>query len=221
MIAGIEPFSESTIEDKTLTTEERLQLDRQNSRLISEYKAKQINLESKKHWDLFYKRNKVNFFKDRHWTIREFHDILGVPIKEKGNLLEIGCGVGNFIYPLIEENLNIFIHACDISPRAIEFVKLHPMYSESRINAFQTDIINEDILKKIATETIDIISLIFVLSSIDPTDYRIVIRTLKSLLKPGGYVLFRDYGLYDMAQLRFKPGHKISENFYMRQDGTR
>jgi hypothetical protein len=24
-----------------------------------------------------------------------------------------------------------------------------------------------------------------------------------------------------MTQLRFKPGHKISENFYMRQDGTR
>lgn len=142
---------------------------------------------------------------------------------ERKHLLEVGCGVGNLIFPLIEEqHNNFFFYACDFSPRAIEFVKQNPLYDENVIKAFQCDVTKTSQLTEIIPlESLDIITMIFVLSAIHPDNFVCVFGTLFKLLKPGGVLLFRDYGLYDMAQLRFKPGHKINENFYMRQDGTR
>lgn len=212
---------ECTAASKTLTAEEEEKLKLQNSRLISAYQANKVNIESKKHWDLFYKRNDTRFFKDRHWTLREFKEILGTDINQRNILLEVGCGVGNFIYPLMEEKLNMFIYACDLSSKAIELLKTNPIYSEAQVKAFQTDITTTNIFDEIPKETLDIVTLIFVLSAVDPSNHLKIARTLFALLKPKGYILLRDYGLYDMTQLRFKPGHKISDNFYMRQDGTR
>ena len=50
----------------------------------------------------------------------------------------------------------------------------------------------------------DLVTCIFVMSDIHPTKHQAVF-----------------YNLYDMAMIRFRPGSKIGENFYTRQDGTR
>lgn len=111
---------------KQLTQEEIEKMQAQNSRLVSEFQANELERNTKKHWDLFYKRNDTRFFKDRHWTTREFHELLGLG---SGNdrivLLEVGCGVGNFIFPLIEDGLKFkMIFACDLSPKAVELTKV-------------------------------------------------------------------------------------------------
>lgn len=212
-----------TENEKQLTQDEISHIQSQNSRLVTPFQAESLEKNARKHWDLFYKRNQDKFFKDRHWTTREFEELLHTENGENTPkiLLEIGCGVGNLIFPLIDDNQNLFVIACDLSPRAIEMVKGNKLYNENRMKAFVTDITAEDIFKEIKCNSVDIATMIFVLSAIHPEKFVIALRNVFKLLKPGGSLLFRDYGLYDMAQLRFKAGHKIAENFYMRQDGTR
>ena len=68
---------------------------------------------------------------------------------------------------------------------------------------------------------IDLATLVFVLSTLHPDKMTDAVRNVCSTLKPGGTLLFRDYARWDMTQLRFGPGRKISNNFYARHDGTR
>lgn len=214
--------------EKVLTDEERARLEEQNKRMVSEFQARKLETDARKHWDLFYKRNETRFFKDRHWTTREFEELLasseegGGSSTEVKTMLEVGCGVGNLVFPLIEDgHRDYFIYACDLSPRAVELVRQHNLYDERYMRAFPCDITTDEVFGTLTEGTLDIATLIFVLSAIHPEKFRAVAGNIFRLMKPGGMVLFRDYGLYDMAQLRFKPGHKIGENFYMRQDGTR
>ncbi|CAL1299706.1 unnamed protein product [Larinioides sclopetarius] len=190
---------------------------------LSEFKRNKLEAEAKKNWDLFYKRNKANFFKDRHWTKREFEELANISGdgKEKPVLLEVGCGVGNFIFPLISEGTPFFIHACDFSPRAIDLVKENSLYNPATCNAFVSDATQEKLNEKIASESVDVATMIFVLSAIHPNKMPFVLKNIFEVLRPGGMLLIRDYGLYDQAMLRFSSGHKLDENFYVRQDGTR
>ena len=65
--------------------------------------------------------------------------------------------------------------------------------------------------------------LIFVLSAIAPEHFVKVTKKIYDQLAPGAVLYFRDYGKYDLGQIRFakKANAKLKSNFYVCADKTR
>jgi len=96
-------------------------------------------------------------------------------------------------------------------------------YDAERVRAFVCDITTGQLPDFVEPNSVDVVLMVFVLSAISPDRMDAALQCIFRAVKPGGFVLFRDYGLYDMTQMRFvaKQKRKIGENFYVRGDGTR
>ena len=172
-----------------------------------------------KNWEKFYKFNKTNFFKDRHYILEEFLELKNDK-RDKITLLDMGCGVGNSFYPLLTRLPNLYVNAFDFSKRAVNMAKTHPMYEKEkyRINLYDLDLVKDNIPNK----NNDYGILMFVLSAIKPEEHEKVIDKISKVINKGGILYFRDYARYDMAQLRFakRKKNRVGDNLYMRKDKT-
>lgn len=179
---------------------------------------------------MFYSAHENRFFKDRKWLHLEFPELVEATLAAAGErvVLEVGCGAGNTVFPLLEINANpaLRIHACDYSKEAVSVVRSNPLYSAppagAKCSASVWDLCSPHALPDgLEQGSVDIVVLIFVFSALHPREWLQAVKNIKALLKPGGIVLFRDYGRYDLPQLRFKKRRMLEDNFYLRGDGTR
>ena len=194
---------------------------------VSDFDRNRFNANPEKWWDLFYKQKTSTFFKDRKWLIQEFpilHDLTRPDAGPK-TILEVGAGAGNTAFPMmrINENPDLTVVAADFSKKAVETMRnadeYHPDTGTMRAEVW--DAASDDLPEGLEVESVDVIIMIFIFSALSPRQWDQAVRNVARLLRPGGYVLFRDYGRGDLAQVRFKSGRWMEENFYVRGDGTR
>ncbi|KAI4364555.1 hypothetical protein MLD38_020629 [Melastoma candidum] len=203
-------------------------------------------------WRKFHARHySGKFFKERRYLLKEFPE-LAVPRDGGCKVLEVGCGNGSTVLPILRGNENVTLYACDCSVEALDYAKQVVDGSEvasfrDRFYPFQCDFSHDGfpswLSSKPCQETtlhtelvsanvysnktscyvggMDFVTLIFTLSAIPFKKMPMVLAECFSVLKAGGMLLFRDYGLYDMTMLRFKPDQRVGFQEYIRADGTR
>jgi tRNAThr (cytosine32-N3)-methyltransferase len=201
----------------------------QRDNQVSDFDKHRFNSCPEKWWDKFYSKNQANFFKDRRWLVQEFPILGSVTSADYGavTVLEVGAGAGNTAFPLLKMNQNpgLNLHACDYSKKAIEVIRSQAAYTEqiepATLKASVWDVAGDELPEGLEPGSVDVVLMIFIFSALSPDQWIRAIGNLYRLMKPGGEILLRDYGRGDLAQVRFKKGRYLEENFYVRGDGTR
>ncbi|XP_037492908.1 uncharacterized protein LOC105638120 isoform X2 [Jatropha curcas] len=191
---------------------QKLQIYSTSNTGVTPYWREKYERDAKKYWDIFYKRHEDRFFKDRHYLDKEWGQYFTGAGRKV--ILEVGCGAGNTIFPLVATYPDIFVHACDFSPRAVNLVKTHKDYRDTHFSAFACDLTIDDLDKEISPSSVDIVTMIFVLSAVSPERMPLVLQNIKKVLKPNGCVLFRDYALGDLAQRAFYFSNDFLTNLF-------
>lgn len=194
---------------------------------VSDFDRARFNERPEKWWDLFYKQKTSTFFKDRKWLAQEFPVLSEVTKSGAGEkvVLEVGAGAGNTAFPIarMNENPDLKLFAVDFSKKAVETMRSAEDYSGSSATlvAEVWDAASETLPPGVEEGSVDVVIMIFIFSALNPKQWTQAVINIQRVLKPGGQVLFRDYGRGDLAQVRFKAGRWMQDNFYVRGDGTR
>lgn len=178
-------------------------------------------------WDIFHRRHSAaRFFKEKRYLSLEFPMLLSGnrhPGEPFLHVAEVGCGCGSSLLPVLKSNPSAVATAVDVSPTAIDLLleaATRCGIESHRIRAFVLDASSYE--RALIDVEADCALCIFALSALMPCDMATMLQHCHDALRRGGLLLFRDYGRYDMAQLRFSGEQLVDPDalVYKRQDGT-
>eukprot|EP00978_Attheya_sp_CCMP212_P032746 scaffold129257_cov54-Attheya_sp.AAC.6 len=152
-------------------------------------------------------------------------------------IVEIGSGVGNAILPLLERSdycrtqhdRRLVVYGFDFSHVAVSLMQQDERYIAAGKGALSsvwdiTEVHAKDVVVQQAqTGVAHVAMLLFCLSAVSPEHMVVAARNVARTLRPGGILVFRDYGRFDEAQLKLGTSRRkrLGDNFYVKSDGTR
>ncbi|KAH9020359.1 hypothetical protein EDB85DRAFT_1896228 [Lactarius pseudohatsudake] len=131
------------------------------------------------------------FLKNRKWSHLEFLELVATAELSAGphTVVEVRCGAGNAIFPLLEQNRNpkLHIHAFDYSSHAIKLVQHNTLYTSppcGMITPSVWDLSSASPPPDLAPCSADILVLVFVLSALHPSKWPQAISNIVQAVNP-------------------------------------
>lgn len=223
-------------------------LEKQKETKVTIEQAEIYHAEPATYWNDFYQNHENRFFKDRKWLHLEFPELIRASLADvcrpedewntvltltfdihsqapPTRILEVGCGAGNTVFPLLQINKNskLQLYACDYSSEAVNVVKANSLYDNPTCGSCHASVWdltsctaegNPMPPDGVEPHSLDIVVAIFVISALHPNEWKRAVANIRHVLKKDGLVLFRDYGRHDLPQLRFGKNRMLADNFY-------
>jgi len=196
-----------------------------NSTVIAEDSQLPETPEGGEDWDKFYASTarSAKFFKERRYILLEFPclTVQQPPI----HVVELGCGYGASLMPVLKTNPTCRVTATDIAPTCVAqlrgvAVREGIADADARITSFVADSADPSVRHLFEGLGADVGLIMFTLSAVPPEGQAAMLSNAYASLRPGGLLCIRDHGLYDMVQLRIPPEQWAGPNMYRRGDGT-
>lgn len=234
-------------------------LARQAQRVLQEQRLSRrpaTEHEAAERWNAFY-RTKAALFKDRHLLRESCPELLSpvaraCPASHVPRLpsvaecaasarapdlfvLEVGCGVGNTMYPILRANPRLFGLAFDISDVAVRALKASTEFRDDRAHAFVANAARphtyQQVVEHFSPGGVHFVMAVWMLSALPAETRRGAVAGLADALRPGGLLFVRDYASGDMREARFaNAGKRVVSSegahdaqctrLFLRGDGT-
>jgi methyltransferase-like protein 6 len=166
-------------------------------------------------WEKFYCAHANKFFKTRSYLELCFPQLHTLA---DGDLVcEIGCGTGACLLPLLRARPTLRAHGVDVASAAIRSLEAELEKEPGLAVRCQAQVCDAQQGLPFEDETAAAILVVFTLSSLPRPAQVVLLKRAAAALRPGGYLFFRDYGLYDMVQMRCK--RRVDDCTYIKEDG--
>eukprot|EP00611_Tribonema_gayanum_P017690 TRINITY_DN3049_c0_g1_i1.p1 TRINITY_DN3049_c0_g1~~TRINITY_DN3049_c0_g1_i1.p1 ORF type:complete len:251 (+),score=80.69 TRINITY_DN3049_c0_g1_i1:1174-1926(+) len=141
----------------------------------------------------------ANVYKPRRYVTKVWPQLVD-PRAGIARILELGCGYGSTLLPLLQLAPHLSAVGSDVSPLVVERLRRHPLFDAERCRAVVHDAAAAPIDAVVQPGTMDAVLLVFALSAMPPARHAWVLQQAAAALRGGGCILLRDYGLYDLSQ---------------------